>query len=324
MTEPQDYYHTSVLLQEVLHYLQPTSGETMCDLTLGGAGHAYVIGERLTPHGTLIGLDRDPEALQYASARLEPLRAHLSIILIHSAFENIRSVLEENGLQNRQPLDGVLFDLGVSSRQLDTERGFSFRREERLDMRMDTTTGITAEQWLATTSETEIARVLWEFGEERWSRRIASTIVNVRKREPIQTTLQLARIVEQSVPRSGSSFEIHVATRTFQAIRIAINRELEQLEAALEDAIDLLRPGGRLVAISFHSLEDRIVKQILARRAGRVSSPPGSSPAALLQPETGTPELQILTKKPVTASPEEVKQNPRARSAKLRSARKIV
>lgn len=324
MTEEQGYYHTPVMLEEVLHYLQPAGGETMCDLTLGGAGHSYAIGERLAPHGTLIGIDRDAEALEFAKARLEPLRSHISIILIHSAFEYIRSALNDNGYQKKQALDGILFDLGVSSRQLDTERGFSFRRDERLDMRMDTSSGITAEQWLAETSELEIARVLWEFGEERWARRIAVAIVSTRRREPLRTTLQLAKIVEQAVPRSATSFEIHAATRTFQAIRIAINRELEQLETALEDAIDLLRPEGRLVVISFHSLEDRIVKQILARRAGKVASPPGSSPAALLQPETGTPELQILTKKPVTASPGEVKQNPRARSAKLRSARKLL
>jgi 16S rRNA (cytosine1402-N4)-methyltransferase len=189
---------------------------------------------------------------------------------------------------------------------------------------MDASSGITAAELLAQASEAELARLLWEYGEERQSRRIAKEIVAQRRKEPLQTTGQLAKLVERCIPRSARPPETHVATRTFQGIRIAINSELEQLQTALDAVIDLLRPGGRIVVICFHSLESRIVKQTFARRAGRIPNPPGSSPAAFLkQPDTGDPALQLITKKPVTASPDEAATNPRARSASLRAAQRL-
>jgi 16S rRNA (cytosine1402-N4)-methyltransferase len=323
MAENPQGYHIPVMLAEVLKWLAPQSGETHCDLTLGGGGHSYAIAEKLIPQGTLIGVDRDLEAISAATKRLQPFQALLSIILLHSSFENIRPLFTERREFSERPLDGVLLDLGVSSHQLDTERGFSFRRDEPLDMRMDTSTGVTAAEWLAQASEAEIARVLWEYGEERWSRRVAQRVVEARQKEPLRTTAQLVSVIERAIPRSAYPPDTHVATRTFQGIRIHLNREMEQLETVLEDAIELLKPGGRIVVLSYHSLEDRIVKQAFAKHAGKVSSPPGSSLAALLPSETGTPDVQLLTKKPELPSPEEVARNPRARSAKLRAVRRI-
>jgi 16S rRNA (cytosine1402-N4)-methyltransferase len=222
--------------------------------------------------------------------------------------------------------DGVLFDLGVSSHQLDTERGFSFRRDEPLDMRLDAAdaTRPTAAELLATSGETEIARILWEYGDEKWSRRIARRIVERRGRgERIETTGQLAALIEQSVPRAAWPRDIHVATRSFQALRIAVNDELGQLRSGLSAAIGRLKPNGRLVVISYHSLEDRITKQMFAQWAGRVPSAPGSSPEALRPTPTQEPIATLLTRKPVTPGVEETARNPRARSAKLRAVRRI-
>ncbi len=316
-------YHEPVLLAETLRYLAPQPGETMLDATLGGGGHSAAIAPALMPGGTLIGLDRDREALEAAEARLAPLRARLTIILLHGAFGNLNSALASRPDTAEIQLDGALFDLGVSSHQLDTARGFSFRREEPLDMRMDASSGPTAADLLATASEAEIARILFEYGEERWARRIAHNLVERRRHgERIATTGQLAALVESSIPRAAWPRDIHAATRTFQALRIAVNNELGQLEAGLAAAVERLKPGGRIVVISYNSLEDRIIKRAFAEWAGRGPSVPGSSPAAWLPLESER-KLTLLTKKPVVPTAEEIARNPRARSAKLRTAERI-
>ncbi len=322
MTPGTRAYHLPVLLRETLDYLAPQPGETMLDATLGGGGHSEALAQRLRPGGTLIGLDRDAEALATAGSRLEPYRTDLDIILISTGFGNMEAALLAETATATRKMDGILFDLGVSSHQLDTERGFSFRRDELLDMRMCRTgTEATAAELLATASETELARILWEYGEERFSRRIAAAIVAQRERgQPLQTTAELAALVERAVPRAGWPKEIHVATRTFQGIRIAVNDELGQLEAGLYDAIDRLSPGGRVVVLSYHSLEDRITKRIFAEAAGRTPNAPGSSPAAWLPSALQSPRLTLLTRKPILPAETEIGQNPRARSAKLRAA----
>jgi 16S rRNA (cytosine1402-N4)-methyltransferase len=314
-------YHIPVLTQETLRYLALKQGETVLDATLGGGGHSARIAQEIQPGGLLIGLDRDPEAHEAAAARLASFKNTLNIILLRFPFGKLDFALESHPQTAGISLDGALFDLGVSSHQLDTERGFSFRRDEPLDMRMDTTTGVTAAELLATASEPEIARILWEYGEERFSRRIARAIVEQRAREPLRTTGQLAALIEKAVPRAAWPREIHVATRSFQGVRIAVNDEIGQLGTGLQAAVHRLKPGGRIVVISYHSLEDRIVKQLFAREAGRVPSASGMSPAALITP-TEPVTLTLLTRKPVTPTPEEIAQNPRARSAKLRAAQK--
>ncbi len=322
MTPEPVRYHVPVMLHETLEYLAPQPGETMLDATLGGGGHSAALAQQLRPGGTLIGLDRDADALATAGQRLEPYRSDVDIILISTGFGNMEAALLAQATTSARMLDGVLFDLGVSSHQLDTERGFSFRRNELLDMRMSRTgSEMTAAELLATASETEIARILWEYGEERFSRRIAAAIVAQRERgQPLQTTAELAALVERAVPRAGWPKEIHVATRTFQGIRIAVNDELGQLEAGLTAAIARLKPGGRVVVLSYHSLEDRITKRIFAEAAGRTPNAPGSSPAAWLPSALRAPTLSLLTRKPVLPTEAEIAQNPRARSAKLRAA----
>lgn len=295
----------------------------MLDATLGGGGHSAAIAQALIPGGTLIGLDRDSEALESAEQRLAPLRTHLNIILLHSDFGNLSEALTAAEGSEKIRLDGALFDLGVSSRQLDSARGFSFRRDEPLNMLMDTRSGPTAADFLAEADEAEIARVLWEYGEERWAKRIAKRVVEQRSRgEKIETTGQFATLIERSIPRAAWPKDIHVATRAFQGVRIAVNGELEQLEAGLEAAMERLKLEGRLVVLSYHSLEDRIVKHKFAAWAGRVASASGYSPAALLPTPADRPLLHLLTRKPVQASEAEIAQNPRARSAKLRAAQR--
>ena len=318
-------YHEPVMLAETLEYLAVGPGKTILDATLGGGGHSEAIAKAIRPKGTLIAFDRDTDAIRAAGTRLEALRADLSIILLHSDFGNMGAVLEASEVGGSSILDGVLFDLGVSSHQLDSQRGFSFRRDEPLDMRMNTTEGETAREWLAGANEAEISKALWEYGDERWARKIARALVDFQGHgEPIATTGQLASIVERAVPRSAWPRDIHVATRTFQAIRIAVNDELGQLSRGLEAAIQALAPGGRIVALSYHSLEDRIVKQTFAQAAGKAPSASGYSPAAFLtNVNTEAPLLELLTRKPILPTPEEVSRNPRARSAKLRAAMRV-
>ncbi|MBB5328621.1 16S rRNA (cytosine(1402)-N(4))-methyltransferase RsmH [Tunturiibacter gelidoferens] len=297
MKSPQ---HVPVLLEEVLEYLNVRPGGVVVDATLGLAGHSSEIAKRLGGKGKLIGFDRDPEAMEKAKARLEVLRAELGdempeLVLEPRAFSEASSLIEPGSL------DGLLADFGVSSLQLDeAHRGFSFRTDGPLDMRMDTRSGETAEQVVNQEDENELADLIYEFGEERRSRRIARAIVRAR---PITTTAELARIVSAEAPPMKGE-KIHPATRTFQALRIRVNNELGEIQSLLKSAGSLLRPGGRLVLISFHSLEDRLVKDAFkAAKDAKV--------------------FEVLTKKPVVAAEQEQMRNPRSRSAKMRAAEKI-
>ena len=289
--------HVPVLLKEAIEYLQVRPGTTVLDATLGLAGHASEIVRRLGPAGRFVGFDRDPQALALAKERLDGVCEELGdqapvIELIGEEFSAAPLHVAPGSL------DGLLADIGVSSLQLDeSSRGFSFMADGMLDMRMDTRSGATAAQVVNEASERELANLIYEYGEERRSRRIARAIVRGR---PIATTGQLARIVAQAAPPMKQD-RIHPATRTFQALRIHVNRELDEVKALVEAAPKLLKPSGRLVVIDFHSLEDRVVKDSLREGA-----------------QKGI--WTVLTKKPVTAGEEEIEQNPRSRSAKLRAA----
>jgi 16S rRNA (cytosine1402-N4)-methyltransferase len=286
--------HQPVMVAEVLEHLAPERGGVFVDCTVGLGGHASALLE--AGASRLIGLDRDPAALVEAAEVLRPFGDRVK--LIHTDYRRLDEVLSNQGLG---VVNGLLADLGVSSGQLDAPgRGFSFRRDEPLDMRMDTTTGVTAAEAIQEVSERTLADVIFEFGEERQSRRIARAIVSARARAPISTTGQLAEVVRRAVPRRGYS-RIDPATRTFQAIRIWVNRELDGLDVFLAQATRRLQPGGRMVVISFQSLEDRVVKHTL--RALQAAN-----------------ELGIRTKRPLVPGEPEIGRNPRARSAKLRAA----
>ncbi len=290
----------------------------MIDGTFGGGGHAFRLGEELQPTGRLIVIDRDPAALaalEEAHSRLAALS--LTIIPIRGNFRKLSDLLDEREIPM---VDGILLDLGVSSHQLDAgDRGFSFRADAPVDMRMDPESGETAVELLARLEEKEIARLLWEYGEERWAARIAKFIVERLAKEPILTTKQLADVVSAAIPKGAQPPDTHPATRTFQALRIAVNDELGALRDALDAGVARLAPGGRMAVISYHSLEDRIVKQAFARLAGRCQCPPG-----LPMCQCGAKEvIKIVTRKPVSPSQEEIAGNARARSAKLRVAEKL-
>lgn len=301
--------HIPVLLNEVLEHLAPQAGETILDGTFGGGGYARAILQAAPC--TLWAMDRDPEAIARGAALAaeHPGRLHL----IEGRFGDMRSHLAAAGIE---ALDGVVLDLGVSSFQIDTpERGFSFRFDGPLDMRMGRT-GPSAADLVNTLSEGELADLIWEFGEERFSRRVARAIVKARAETPFETTLQLAEVVRRSVPRDPSG--IHGATRSFQALRIRVNDELGEIERVLEQALSLLAPGGRIVVVSFHSLEDRIVKRAFQKAAGRTPGESRHGPAALLAPRAAT-EFTILTPRSVRPGSTETSDNPRARSAHLRA-----
>jgi 16S rRNA (cytosine1402-N4)-methyltransferase len=283
--------HVPVLAAEVLELLAPASGETWVDATAGAGGHTRLLAERVGPTGLVIGLDRDAAMLKESRERL----AGLPVKFVKASFDEIDGALRIHGIS---AVDGVLADLGICSDQLDDpERGLSFQQEGPLDMRLDTSQGETAAQLLARLNERELADLIYEYGEERFSRRIAKRIVEARKREPIRSTSQLAELVRRCVPRS-KGHGIDPATRTFQALRIAVNDEMAALEGLLRKLPAVVRPGGRVGIISFHSLEDRRVKQ--AFRDSVI--------------------WELKTKKPVQASDEETRSNPRSRSAKLRVA----
>ena len=290
--------HEPVLLGEVLEYLKPEPGEVIVDATVGGGGHSQKILERVHPGGRLIGIDLD-------EANLERTRMALShfpgaFILVQGNFANLPILLKGLGVEG---IDGILFDLGLSSFQLDdADQGFSFLREGPLDMRLDRRQSLRAFDVVNRFSVSELDRLLDEFGEERWHRRIAQRIAEARKRAPITTTTQLAELVTRAIPLSNRLRQrIHPATRTFQAIRIAVNQELDNLSKGLEAALQFLNPGARIVVLSFHSLEDRIVKNTFRTHAH-------------------SRELLLVTKKPILPSLEERRRNPRSRSAKLRAA----
>ena len=307
--------HIPVLRDEVLECLKPSPDGVYVDATVGLGGHSLAILENSTPNGCVIGIDADAAALAIAQARLNafPERHRL----IHGNFAQMAALLAHHAID---AVDGILLDLGVSSFQLDTpERGFSFRHPAPLDMRMDTRQSLTAMHVVNENTADALAAIFKRYGEERFARRIAQRIVQARQQGQITTTVQLAEIVTMAVPPRRAA-RIHPATRVFQALRIYVNAELENLATGLEAAISLLKPGGRLCVITFHSLEDRIVKRCFQREAR----------ACICQPKTPVcicghrPSLQILTKKPVQPSADEVRRNPRARSAKLRAARKIM
>lgn len=303
------------MAQEVLECLQPQSGELFLDGTVGGGGHARLILERSAPDGRLIGLDRDRDALARAGEVLAPYGER--VLLRHARFAEAAEVLADLEIE---AVDGILLDLGVSSYQLDTPgRGFSFREDGPLDMRMDQGEGVTAAELLASLDETELARIFRELGEERHARRIARRIVEVRETAPLETTRQLAELVRNAVPGGRAPARIHPATRVFQALRIFVNAELDQVRAGLDAGLELLRPGGRMAVISFHSLEDRIVKHCFRDAAQGCICPPKLPCCHCGR----TPQVEVLTRKGVRAGSEELDRNPRARSAVLRAVRKL-
>jgi 16S rRNA (cytosine1402-N4)-methyltransferase len=301
--------HLPVLFEEALAWLAPKPGGLYCDATLGTGGHAAAVLERSAPDGRLVGLDRDPAAIATAGAALQ--RFGDRVTLVHARFSEARDVLERLGMI---PVDGFLVDLGVSSPQLDrAERGFSFRQDGPLDMRMDPTRGETAAELLRRVDEAELTQIIRDQGEERHAARVARAIIDARREGPLETTGKLAAIVARALPRHEHGK--NPATRTFQALRISVNDELGELERFLAVAADCLRPGGRLVVIAFHSLEDRIVKWRLRELAGR--GPGGRNVGG------GPPQLRLLTKHVVVPGDEERARNPRARSARLRAVERL-
>lgn len=307
--------HLPVLAREVSTFLAPRPGGVYVDATIGGAGHALAIARAITPEGILIGIDRDPAALAAAEERLRGVGVRT--ILVRGNFADLAAILRDLGFT---AVHGVLFDLGLSSPQIDDPaRGFSYQKDAPLDMRMDPDQSLTARTLVNEATEEELARIIREYGEERWAGRIAAFIVKRRREGPIETTGQLVEAIKAAIPARARRRGPHPARRTFQALRIAVNDELGALARGLAAAIDHLAPGGRVVVISFHSLEDRIVKREFAGRARPCRCPPGEPVC-----RCGGPELLILTKRPILPGAAEVAANPRARSAKLRAAAKPV
>lgn len=312
--KPREPEHRSVLTREVLDHLRCRPARTFVDATLGPGGHAAAILEASAPDGRVIGLDVDPDAIARASERLRPFGDRF--VAVQSDYRRIRELLAE---RKTGPVDGIVADLGLSSIQLLTPaRGFGFSAEGPLDMRYDPSRGRSAAELVAEIDESGLRRLLTEYGEEREAGRIARAIVRRREKSPIRTTSELAAIVADSVsPRRTA--RIHPATKTFQALRIAVNAELEGLDAFVEAAVMSLRRGGRLVVIAFHSLEDRIVKHAMKALASRCICPPGMPVCGCGRENIVT----ILTGRPISPSPEEVAENPRSRSAKLRAVERV-
>ena len=309
-----EFVHKSVLLQECLDGLNIRPDGIYIDGTLGGAGHSSQIAKRLTT-GRLIGIDRDPVALKAAGERLSPYGDRVT--LVHSNFCRMAEVVKELGLPG---VDGILLDLGVSSPQLDeVSRGFSYMADAPLDMRMNGKDALTAREVVNVWPQEELRRILWNYGEERYAPQIAAAICRRREETPIETTLELVDVIRSAMPASALREKQHPAKRTFQAIRIAVNDELGSVEKAMEAAIPLLNPGGRLAVITFHSLEDRIVKLAMAEAAKGCTCPP-QFPVCVCGKK---PIVKLITRKPIVTSPEELEANPRSRSAKLRVCEKL-
>lgn len=304
--------HIPVLFRETLDGLNVQPGKKYIDTTVGAGGHARGILELSSPDGRLLGIDADPLAIETAQRHLEPYAGRF--ILVNDNFFHLRALAYEHGFA---PVSGILFDLGMSSLQLASERGFSFQSDAALDMRFGPGAERTAGELLAALSEEELTRILFQFGEEAQARRIARAIVQRRAQKRLETSRELAELVVSVVGKHKA--RIHPATRTFQALRIAVNRELEVLPAALRDAVELLEPGGRAAVISFHSLEDRIVKHFFRESAQGCTCPP-SIPVCVCQRR---PTLKLVTKKAVRPTDEEIRRNPRSRSARLRVAERI-
>ena len=309
-----EFYHISVLLQECLDGLNIKPDGIYVDGTLGGAGHSSQIAKRLTT-GRLIGIDRDKVALKAAGERLEPYKDNVT--LVHSNFCEMAQVLQDLDIPC---VDGILLDLGVSSPQLDDgSRGFSYMADAPLDMRMNAEDTLSAYTVVNTWSQEELKKILYTYGEERYAPQIAGAICRRREDKPIETTLELVDIIRSAMPPAALREKQHPAKRSFQAIRIAVNDELGSVERVLEDAIDLLNPGGRLAIITFHSLEDRIVKTAMAEAAKGCTCPP-NFPVCVCGKK---PKVKLISRKPIVASQEELDINPRSRSAKLRVCEKL-
>ena len=309
-----EFRHVTVLAEEAVQALNIHPDGIYLDGTLGGAGHSARIAAQLDERGVLIGIDRDETALRAAHDRLEPLGRQLR--LVHDNFQNLERILDELGYA---AVDGMLFDLGVSSPQLDdAERGFSYMTDAPLDMRMDRSEHLSAAEVVNTWPQEELRRILYDYGEERYAPQIAAAIVRRRSEAPIETTLQLVEVIRGAMPPQALREKQHPAKRSFQAIRIAVNDELGAVRQMMRAAIHRLKPGGRLAVITFHSLEDRIVKTELQQAARGCICPP-SFPVCVCGRK---PAVKIITRKPILPTAEELEENPRARSAKLRVAEK--
>ena len=289
--------HVPVLLDEVLEYLQPKAGQNFIDCTIGGGGHSFKILSYTEPDGKILGIDLSPEAIEKIDNQRRALNLRERIILANDNFANLQEITERNSFS---PVNGILLDLGLSSDLIESSgRGFSFMRDEILDMRFSPElNNLTAQEIINQYSEKTLREIFWRYGEERYSTRIAKEIVRARKKRKIQTSAQLSELIKDTL---GFRFHIKTLARIFQSLRIVVNQELENLQQALISSIDILSPSGRIVVLSYHTLEDRIVKRFLK----------------------GEDSFKILTKKPITPSSEEIKKNPRSRSAKLRVAEKI-
>ena len=309
-----EFHHVSVLLDECIEGLNIKPDGIYVDGTLGGAGHSSQIAKRLTT-GRLIGIDRDPVALKAAGERLAPYADRVT--LVHSNFCEIAQVLEDLNIEG---VDGILLDLGVSSPQLDDgSRGFSYMADAPLDMRMNSEDTLSAYDVVNSWSFEELKRILFDYGEERYAPKIASAICKKREEKPIETTLELVDVIRRAMPAQALREKQHPAKRSFQAIRIAVNDELGSVEKVMKDAIPCLNHGGRLAVITFHSLEDRIVKTAMASAAKGCTCPP-SFPVCVCGKK---PQVQVITRKPIVSTDEELERNPRARSAKLRVCEKV-
>ena len=312
-----DFHHISVLLNECLDGLDIKPEGTYVDCTLGGAGHSSEIFKRLNG-GRHFGIDRDADAIEAASVRMEGLNPHAKFTAVRGNFHDAKELLAAQGVTE---IDGVLADLGVSSHQLDVrERGFSYHDEAPLDMRMDQSQTLSAREIVNSWSEDELNRIIRDYGEEKWARQIARVICDRRKEKPIETTKDLVAIIDAAIPKKFRSKDgSHPARRTFQALRIAVNDELDPLEPAIRDLVDMLRPGGRIAIITFHSLEDRIVKNCFRDLADPCTCPK-NMPVCVCGKK---PVVKLVNRKPITASEEELEMNPRSRSASLRIAEKL-
>ena len=311
----QPFAHIPVLAREVAEFLSPRNDGIYIDGTVGGGNHAAIILEASAPDGFLLGIDQDQEALAAARAKLAPYQGRFT--LCQGNFADIVTLAKEHGITG---VDGILLDIGVSSYQLDNpDRGFSYMQDAPFDMRMDQSHGTSAKDLINEANVDELTRILYEYGEEKWAKRIAAFIVEARTKAPLETTFELVDVIKKAIPAAAREKDQHPAKRSFQAFRIAVNDELAVLEKGLEGAISLLKPNGVLVVISFHSLEDRIVKEKFKFHATECICPP-RTPICTCGHHA---DLKILKRKPVTAKEDELMANPRSRSALLRAARKL-
>jgi len=312
-----EYQHKPVLLEECIYYLNVKPDGTYIDGTLGGAGHSAEIISKLGENGMLVCFDQDSHAIEVSTERLKKIQTNAELIVLHSNFVKMKELCMDRKIQS---VDGILLDLGVSSYQLDNpERGFSYQVDAPLDMRMDRNQELNAETVVNDYDEKRLGRIIRDYGEEKWASRIAQFIAEARKKKPIKTTGELAAIIKAAIPSAARREGPHPAKRTFQAIRIEVNNELGILEEAIINAVELLKTGGRLCVITFHSLEDRIIKNCFRKMANPCSCPASFPVCTCNKKKT----VDIVTKKPVLPSQNELMSNPRSRSAKLRVASKV-